>query len=95
VATEPVTTFHVLRRPGKEQLAKTQTGDEHVSPVDLARFDLVPLDRIACVIDFHPFAGLKFSGRDRRLAVLRELAVELLLIYFYREEALSTGISYL
>jgi len=41
-------------------------------------FDLVPLDRIAGTIDFDPFAGLELAGGDRRLAVLRELAVELL-----------------
>jgi hypothetical protein len=45
--------------------------------VDLPGLDLVPLDWIAGIIDFHPFAGLKFAGRDRRLAVLRELPIKL------------------
>ena len=45
--------------------------------MDLSGLDLVPLDRIAGVIDFHPFSGLELAGGDRRLAVLRELAVEL------------------
>jgi hypothetical protein len=56
VTTEPVTAFHVLCRPGKQQLAKAKSCDEHVGFVDFAGLDLVPLDRIAGVIDFDPFA---------------------------------------
>src|SRR5713226_10734249 len=77
VTAEPVAAFHILRRPGEEQLAEAKPGDEHVGFVDLAGLDLVPLDRTAGIIDFHPFPGLKFSGRDRRLAVLRELPIKL------------------
>ncbi|MGA2397147.1 MAG: hypothetical protein ABSG30_03655 [Steroidobacteraceae bacterium] len=78
MSAEPVAAFHILRRPGKEQLAKAQARDEHVGLMDLAGLDLIPLDRIAGVIDFDPFCGLELAGGDRRLAVLRELAVKLL-----------------
>jgi hypothetical protein len=44
---------------------------------------------------FPLFCGLEFPGGDGRLTILRELSIKLLLTYFYREEALSTGISYL
>src|ERR1700677_566059 len=46
--------------------------------MDLAGLDLIPLDRIAGVIDFDPFCRLELARRDGRLAVLRELAVKLL-----------------
>jgi hypothetical protein len=77
VSAEPVAAFHILRRPGKEQLAKAEPGNEHVRLVDLSGLDLVPLDRIAGVIDFDPLAGLELARGDRRLAVLRKLAVKL------------------
>jgi hypothetical protein len=44
--------------------------------VDLDGLDLVPLDRIAGVIDFNPLAGLELARGDGRLAVLRELAIK-------------------
>ena len=62
VTAEPVAAFHVLRRPGEEQLAKAKPRDEHVGFVDLAGLDLVPLDRIAGVIDFHPFRRARTRG---------------------------------
>src|ERR1035438_1746804 len=78
VTAEPVTAFHILRRPAEEAVAKAKPRDEHVGFVDLAGFDFVPLDRIAGVIDFHPFRGLELARCDGRLAVLRELAIKLL-----------------
>ena len=45
--------------------------------MDLAGLDLVPLDRIAGIIDFNTFAGFELTRGDGRLAVLRELAIEL------------------
>jgi hypothetical protein len=73
VTAEPVAAFHVRRCPSKEQLAEAQPRDEHVGLVDLARFDLVPLDGLTRVIDFNPLAGLELSSGDGRFAVLREL----------------------
>src|SRR5258708_5957455 len=78
VTAEPVAAFHILRRPGEEQLAKAKPRDEHIGLVDLTALDLVPLDRIAGIIYFDSFAGFELARRDTRLAVLRELAVELL-----------------
>src|ERR1700730_7994453 len=78
VTAKPVTAFHILGRPGKEQLAKAQAGHEHIGLVDLAGLDLVPLDRVAGVIDFNALPGLELARGDGRLAVLRELAIKLL-----------------
>jgi hypothetical protein len=46
--------------------------------VDLAALEVKPLDRIAGVIDFDPFARIELTSGNACLAVLRELAVELL-----------------
>jgi hypothetical protein len=35
---EPVAAFHVLNRPCEQQLAKTQSGDEHERLVDFPAF---------------------------------------------------------
>src|SRR5882762_2855786 len=78
VTAEPVTAFHILCRPGEEQLAEAKPRDEHAGLMDLAGLDLIPFDRIAGVINFDPLCGLELAGRDGRLAVLRELAVKLL-----------------
>ena len=77
VTAEPIAAFHILRRPGEEQLAEAKPGDEHVGLVDLPGLDLVPLDRIAGIVNFDPFRGLEFPGGDGRLAVLRELPIKL------------------
>ena len=95
VTAEPVAALHVLGRPRIQQLTEAEHGDEHPRAMDFAGLEVKPLDRIAGVIDFHSFAGGELASRDARLPVLRELAVELLLTYFYREETLSTGICYL
>jgi hypothetical protein len=52
-------------------------GDEHPGLVDLAGLQVKPLDRITRVIDLHAFAGGELTSGDARLAILRELAVEL------------------
>jgi hypothetical protein len=49
--------------------------------VDLAGLDLVPLDRIAGIINFNPLPRLELAGGDGRLAVLWVLAIKLLLLY--------------
>ena len=92
---EPVAALHVLGGPSEQQLTEAEAGDEDIRLVDLARLQIHPLDRIAGVIHFHAFAGLELARRDSRLPVLRELAIKLFLLYFYGEEALSTGIFYL
>jgi hypothetical protein len=56
MTAEPVTAFHVLRGPRKQQLTEAEPGDEHVGFMDLTGLDLVPLDRIAGIIDFNAFA---------------------------------------
>ena len=91
MAGDPVATLHVLRRPGKQQLAEAQAGHEHVSFVDLAGLDVVPLDRIAGVVDLDALAGLERPRGDAGFTALRELAIELFLLYISREETLSTG----
>jgi len=63
--------------------------------MNLSGLDLVPLNRISCIINFDPLCGLELARGDGRLAVLWVLAIKLLLIYFYREEALSTVSFYL
>jgi hypothetical protein len=59
-------------------LAKAKARDEHERFVDLAGLDFVPLDLIAGIIDFDSFAGRELARREARLAVLRELTIELL-----------------
>src|SRR5277367_5679593 len=54
--------------------------------MDLSGLDLIPFDRIAGIINFDPLCGLELAGRDGRLAVLRELAVELLPEVWVRDE---------
>ena len=78
MTAQPVAALHVLGRPGKQQLAEAQAGDKDPGFADLAGLELDPLDRIAGVIDFDALAGRELARRDRRLPVLRELAVKLL-----------------
>src|ERR1700704_6472703 len=78
VTAEPVTAFHVLRCPSKQELAKPQSRDKHIRLVYLAGLDLVPFDRITSIVNFDPFRGLEFPGGDGRRTVLRELFIKLL-----------------
>ena len=95
MAGDPVATPHVLGRPGKQQLTEAQAGHEHVGFVDLAGLDVVPLDRVAGIVDLDALGGLKRSRGDAGVTTLRELAIELFLLYLNREETLSTGMFYL
>lgn len=77
MAGDPVATLHVLGRPGKQQLTEAQAGHEHVGFVDLAGLDVVPFDRIACVIDLDPLGGLERPRGDAGFTTLRELSIKL------------------
>lgn len=81
MGAEPVATLHVLRCPGEQQLTEAQACYKHVRFADLAGLQLDPLECIAGVIDFYTFAGIKLSRRDGGLSILRELPVELDLLY--------------
>jgi hypothetical protein len=74
---QPVAALHVLGRPGKEQLAKTQTGDKDPGFADLPGREVDPRDRVPGIVHLDAFTGLERARRDGRLPVLRELAVEL------------------
>ncbi|MGH8306136.1 MAG: hypothetical protein ACRETG_11045, partial [Steroidobacteraceae bacterium] len=89
MGSQPVAAFHVLGRPGKQQLAKAQRRDEHVGLADLSRLHLDPLERIAGVIDFDPLPRRERARRDRGFPVLRVLAVELLPEVHIRDEVLG------
>ncbi len=62
--------FAVARRTG----ARRRYGDVDRSAFVVRQFEELP----SLMESFPLFPGLKFSGRDRRLAVLRELAIKLL-----------------
>src|ERR1700716_3741629 len=78
VTAEPVTAFHVLRCPSKQEFANPQPRDKHIRLVYLAGLDLVPFDRITSIVNFDPYRGLEFPGGDGRRTGLRELFIKLL-----------------
>ena len=77
VGAEPIAAFHVLSRPGEQQLTEAQARYKHIGFADLAGLHLDPLERIAGVVHFHALAGIKLARRDGGLPVLRELPVKL------------------
>jgi hypothetical protein len=90
VTRQPVAALHVLGRPGVEQLAEAEPGDEHPGFADLARVDIDPLDRIPGIIHLDAFTRLELACRDGGFSVLRELAVELLPEVAVSREVLGT-----
>src|SRR5580693_6758105 len=78
VTAEPVAALHVLGRARVQQLAEAEHGDKHPRLMDLAGLEVKPLDRITGVIDFNTFSRAELASGNARLAVLRELAIELL-----------------
>src|SRR5579864_1896419 len=78
MGAEPVPTFHVLGRPGKQQLAEAQARHKHARLVDLTGLQIHPLDWISGVINFNTFSWIEIACSDRGFPVLRKLAVKLL-----------------